>query len=214
MESRTRPWVIHDYDRRKFDLRGAVSRLLDCAPLESLKAEGKLPLFTIETDQQTSFHRSFYDGFADGVQDIYEALIADVIAPILPGPFCYQTTPTFRVHLKDNVAVGAFHRDSDYNHSPNERNFWLPLTPAWDTNTVWILGDDGTYRCANALPGQIVQFDAANTMHGNYPNDTGATRVSFDFRCIPLDEYEDTQAKTVDAGRHLVIGDYFKAYGK
>jgi hypothetical protein len=115
------------------------------------------------------------------------------------------------VHLKDNVAVGEFHRDGDYNHPQGERNYWLPLTPAWDTNTVWIeSGGPGSYRPANAVPGEFVQFDAVNTVHGNYTNDTGATRVSFDFRCIPLDDYEETEKVTVNAGRRLVIGDYYK----
>jgi hypothetical protein len=123
--------------------------------------------------------------------------------------------PTFRVHLLDNVAVGEFHRDRDYNHQQGECNYWLPLTPAWDTNTVWIEdSSSGSHRPAIAVPGQLVQFDGVNASHGNYPNDTGATRVSFDFRCIALDDYEETAKTTVSARRRLVIGDYFKLYSE
>ena len=36
------------------------------------------------------------------------------------------------------MAVGEFHRDSDFGHDTHEVNFWLPFTDAYETNTVWI----------------------------------------------------------------------------
>jgi hypothetical protein len=208
-------WTLHSYDHRRFRFRQLVSGLLGSMPLEALAPREPLPMLTRESDQHTDYHRLFYASFDDLLLDVYERFIAEVIAPEFNGPFCYQSVPTLRVHLADNVAVGEFHRDRDYNHLQGERNYWLPLTPAWDTNTVWIEDpSSGTCRPANAIPGQMVQFDAVNIRHGNYPNDTGATRVSFDFRCIALDDYVETGRTTVNSGRRLVIGDYFKVLGK
>jgi hypothetical protein len=50
--------------------------------------------------------------------------------------------PPSRVHLPNNVAVGAKHRDFDYNHPEGEINFWLPVT----TGEYAIKGDAGDDR--------------------------------------------------------------------
>jgi hypothetical protein len=90
------------------------------------------------------------------------------------------------VHLPDKVAVGTIHTDAQYHHPRGEETFWVPLTPAHDTNTVWIADDDDVLRPANVEPGQIVQFSAVTRRHGNQVNVTGRSRVSFDFRCLPV----------------------------
>jgi hypothetical protein len=209
-----RLWKIHEYDRRRHTLREIVSSLLEEAPLEALGgAQYRPPRFSREQDQSTPYHRRFYQEFDRVIRPRYEALIDEIIAPIVSEPFCFQMVPTFRVHLPDNVAVGEFHRDADYAHLAGEQNFWLPLTAAWDTNSVWIEDPETTRLWAvSAFPGQIVQFDALNLMHGNLLNDTGSTRVSFDFRCIPLRVYVPKGGTSVNVGRRLEIGDYYKIY--
>lgn len=46
-----------------------------------------------------------------------------------------QTVPVFRVFLPEHLAVGPRHRDESYHEQPNEINFWLPLTDAFDSNS-------------------------------------------------------------------------------
>jgi hypothetical protein len=109
------------------------------------------------------------------------------------------------------------HCDADYWHGPNEVNFWLPLTRTFGTNTgaavrsvvcirawtkpslperlptithaVWSescpgLGDFHPFELTQ---GQMMQFFGNRCAHYTVPNDTAATRVSIDFRVIPME---------------------------
>jgi hypothetical protein len=168
-------------------------------------------LFSRENDQSTTWHRLFYRGFAEHVEAAYFRLVAEVIRKRYREPIAYQRIPTFRVHLPGNVAVGEFHRDRDYGHSPHEENYWLPLTRAWGTNTIWIESapDREDYQPVALSYGQILLFDGANLKHGNQVNTTERTRVSMDFRVVPLSKYEDSDRKTINTGMRFAIGGYF-----
>jgi hypothetical protein len=145
---------------------------------------------------------------------LYSLFIEDFVSTLFTESFCVQTVPTFRVHLPNNLAVGEFHCDKDYNHAVGEINFWLPLTPCSDSNSIWIEQEigNGNYRPISSRAGQVVVFDAVRLRHGNVLNKTGATRVSFDFRCIPLSLYEFRDARSVNTGARLVLGDYFSLF--
>lgn len=209
--ARTFAPTIYSYPSAEFDLPGAVAEVLGVPRLEHLGTGLTFERFTRERDQSTGFHERFYDAF-DDIRALYRRFVDDVVSPIIGEPFCFQRVPTFRVHLPGNVAVGEFHTDGDYNHPVGERNFWVPLTKAWGTNTVWIetsLGRGDCQPIPQLSPGQFLSFDAVRWRHGNAPNDTGATRVSFDFRCIPLSQYSPSDGCSVNTKKRLVIGDYF-----
>lgn len=180
--------------------------------LSSLGSESSYGRFQRETDQSTDYHKRFYASF-DKISGLYRRFIDEVVGPLIGEPFCFQRIPTFRVHLPGNVAVGEFHRDADYSHPEGEINFWVPFTEAYDTNTVWIekaLGS-GEYAPAPPLsPGQFLVFDAVRWKHGNVANETGVTRVSFDFRCIPMSQYREVDARSINTNQRLTIGDYFE----
>jgi hypothetical protein len=206
-------WGVHAYPSR-YDFVSLVNRIFDTEDLAALGSDGA-PSETSPrpySDQSTSYHQMFYRAFPKLLESAYRELVRD-IAPAIIGTdrLCYQAVPTLRIHMLGHVAVSEFHRDKDYNHQVGEVNFWLPLTPAWDTNTVWVesVPGRGDYRPVNLSPGQVYVFDGVNLRHGNKPNTTGATRVSFDFRCLPLDQYVDHGLRSVNAGRRMAIGDYF-----
>ena len=169
------------------------------------------PLFRRDNDQSSEFHRRFYARFAKDVEPAFRELVHEIIRPRYPEPIVYQRIPTFRVHLPHNVAVGEFHRDRDYDHSPSEENYWLPFTAAWGTNTIWIESAPGADDCqpVEVHHGQILKFDGANLKHGNHVNDTSYTRVSMDFRIIPKSRYQDSDRKTINTGMRFAIGGYF-----
>lgn len=204
--------TIEKYDLVKFDFVTALREMFHVADLGTLGQDAQVALLTPATDQSTEYHRTFYDAFDDAVADLFRAFVAEFVPTVLgTTEFCFQRSPTFRVHLPGNVAVGEFHADRDYHHQNGEVNFWVPLTPVWDSNSLWIeesLGSD-TYKPVTLEPGELLVFDAVNWRHGNVTNDTGSTRVSFDFRCVPLRSYVPSDLKTVSAGRSLRIGDYF-----
>jgi hypothetical protein len=167
-----------------------------------------VPLATRQRDQGTALHRQFYDSFSGSLARAYLDLVRDVADRCFDEPLLYQRVPTFRVQLPDNVAVGEFHTDGDYNHQVGELNFWVPLTRAWGTNTLWLADEDGR-RSVDLDPGSIFVFDGVRTRHGNLVNRTDFTRVSIDFRILPIREYRPNSKKSVSAGRTLDIGDYF-----
>jgi hypothetical protein len=144
-----------------------------------------------QTDQTSAWHRQFYDSF-DVVADIYRDLIEHEVREYMAEPFYFQALPTLRVHLPGELGGSEFHTDRQFGHPLGELNFWLPLTRAWGTNSVWIerdVGDD-VFVAAEAVPGEIVVFNAVELRHGSTVNETRRTRVSFDFRCIPVDDFE------------------------
>ena len=204
--------ATHRYDRAEHDLVGLVAAALGASALETLGHREPQPLLTRGTDQATPFHRRFYESFSS-LADAYERFVREVAGPIIGEAFCYQTIPTFRIHLPANVGVGTIHTDADYNHPAGEVNFWVPLTRAWDTNTLWIeraRGGGDLAPLPPVGPGQVVVFDAVGWRHGTMRNSTGSTRVSFDFRCIPLSRYQPTDARSENTNQRLVIGDYFR----
>ncbi|GAA4195451.1 hypothetical protein [Microbispora amethystogenes] len=204
--------VIYDYDAARFDFGDILRKIYDVDDLARLRPEGELEVMTWKTDQSTDFHAKFYEAFEAELKPLYREFVAAFVPGVLgTEEFCFQQVPTFRVHFPGNVAVGDFHRDRDYNHGDGEVNFWVPFTPAYDTNSVWIereLGS-GDYRPMTVDPGQVLVFDSVDWSHGNKINETGSTRVSFDFRCIRLSDYNPSTLRTVDAKRGLWIGDYF-----
>jgi hypothetical protein len=116
------------------------------------------------------------------------------------------------VQLPDNLAVGDYHRDAEYCHPAGEVNCWLPLTRAAGSNSVYICEDDGELRRSiNAWPGDLVLFDAVNRRHGNEINRARCSRVSIDFRCLPVRLYRDTGARSVNMGCRFAPGDYYAA---
>jgi hypothetical protein len=198
------PTVIR-YDLGAHPFPAAVRTLLGGTPLTALGVAG-----TGSNDQDTDWHARFYAGF-ERIRGLYDALVREVVAPLHGEDLCVQAVPTFRVHPPRGRAVREFHRDSDYNHQPGIVNYWLPLTPASGTNSIWIESepDSGRFAPAELGPGDLLRFDGARLRHGNLVNDTGSTRASFDFRVLPLREYRDDGLSTVTAGRRLRLGDYY-----
>ena len=214
----------HTYDPKKYNFLQIVKDLFECSDLQDLHT--KLPsniqykeLHKIGEDNKTWFHRIFYKPINDGDSDfqrLYDRFIVEVVSKFIDGKkFLYQKTPTFRVHIPDNVAVGGWHKDSDYNHPDGEVNFIVPLTKAYDTNTIWSETAPGLEDFNPFIMdvGEIVQFNGNRCLHGNKTNATGVTRISFDFRIIPYHAYiPDTSLKSIAADRQFIIGDYYALY--
>lgn len=164
-------------------------------------------------DQNTTAHALFYHQF-DLIRPLYEKFIETQIMPLFDDDLCVQTVPTFRLSMPGGMAVQEFHRDGDYHHQASTVNFWLPLTRAFATNTVWIESepDTGDFAPVNLDIGQYLEFDAIKLRHGNVPNETGVSRVSFDFRVIPRRHYHDTDLRTVTNDTRLALGSYYSLF--
>ena len=223
--------TYYHYDVEKYPFAKLVEELFESelTELHTLKKTTSSELHTNDNDDQTFFHDKFYSRLDSGWPEFTEAFdsfVKDIICPVLGvKEIIVQKGPSFRVQLPNNIAVGGnegdlpekygWHRDSDvnYNHPKSERNFLVPLTPAGDTASVWIEHYEGsnTFSPAIMRVGEFFRFNGATCVHGNKPNETGKTRVSFDFRVVLPDEYDPTfENKSKSGKQRFVIGGYYK----
>ena len=175
-------------------------------------------LFERQNDQSTIWHRCFYKMIREdkSFNDVYVKFLKDKIKPRFNEEIVYQNIPTFRVHLPGNISVGEFHKDKHYRdekwaNQVRELNYFLPLTKAYGTNTIWAETEEdlGDYREIRADYGECVEWCATKLTHGNKQNITRNTRVSFDFRVIPKSRYVESEHLTINTKIPFGIGGYY-----
>src|SRR6266550_8221295 len=110
-------YTTFDFDVSRFDFVSVVRSLFDGQALEDLH-EKHDELFKVSADSKTMFHQKFYDKYRAGWPEmlvLYRSFVGEVARTIeFSSPILYQKFPTFRVHLRGNVAVGAFHNDASF----------------------------------------------------------------------------------------------------
>ncbi len=193
--------MIHkNYDTKKYNFTSIVENMFKTKDLTNIHTTYKndYERFDVDSDQSTIYHKIFYEKMNEDFIPLYEDFISNVILSDYECSILFQKSPTFRISLPGNVAVGGYHKDSDYNHNSKEVNYFLPLTDAYDTNTLWYESSPGTgtYIPMNAKKGEYFIWDGANTMHGNKENKTGRCRISVDFRVIKYDDYNKESIKS------------------
>jgi ectoine hydroxylase-related dioxygenase (phytanoyl-CoA dioxygenase family) len=196
-------WTTFRYDTTDFPFAEVVSHILEEPNLDSLPAAPERA--TREQDQATQFHKVFYSRL-ETFLPLYESFLRKVLGSQLDTHFA-QAVPTFRVHLPGSVAVGEWHRDRDYGHDETELNYWVPLTPTFPENTLWI--ED---QPVIVTYGDVVVFRGAELRHGNVTNSTERSRVSFDFRTIPqraVPPSADEAPSSVNFGLPFALGGYW-----
>ena len=203
----------YSYDYTEYNFWAAMARIFRTAGLDRIGATeaDSIPLLSREADQSTPYHKMYYAAFEREVQPVYRRFVTNVIAPCMAGPFIYQKVPTFRISLPGNVAVGEFHTDGDYSHQEGEVNFWLPVTNAGGSNSVYVETYPGSkiMEPASLILGEVMVFDAVRSRHGNHINTTDRTRVSIDFRVILKSVFKPSGLRSVNTGTPMDIGGYF-----
>lgn len=208
----------YSYDTTKYNFGEKIKELYNISNLDKIhdEWEGAIKydvLDDVETDQRTVYHKHFYDNVAStNWYPLYEEFIRDIVQEIVGEPIYFQKIPTFRVHQPKNLAVAAYHKDSEYSHSVYEMNFFLPLTDAFGNNTIWAETevDKGDYQPMEAKYGEMWYWNGATLKHGNKLNDTGKSRVSVDFRIIPISKYQDEGKQSITNHTKMVLGEYWK----
>ena len=192
---------IYDYDPDLYKIQSQIMDLFSVDDLQEINIlrPDLMPggdfykNHVLSNDVDMSFHKIFYKKMnSPWVEflDEYEKFIFENVPQIIGESFLYQKTPSFRIHLPDMMAVSEYHCDTDenYNHPIGEINFIIPLTDMWDTNAVWAETErmKGDYRPMNTNFGQLLKFNGNMCRHGNKTNKTSKTRMSFDFRVLPI----------------------------
>lgn len=201
-----------EYDLARYPFPQIVHMLLDAGELQQLHttvaAQQWLNGMVSNNARAYAVRRNAYDKRfkeidpfkqAKPLQECYLRFLREVVAPLIeahvPGgssEMLYQAQPNFRCHLPGTGHLLVHrHRDADYHHQPNELNIWLPLTPCQGSNTLWSESSPGLgdYRPFELVPGQCMLFWGHQCSHYTVPNETGVTRVSIDFRVVPLSFY-------------------------
>ena len=205
------------YDILKYNFAKEIESLYKITNLEMIHEEWESSreydlLDSVKEDQQTVYHKHFYNNVSSTQWfNMYELFIRDVIRPLFSETILYQKIPTFRVHQPFNIAVAAFHKDSDYSHSKFEVNFFLPLSRAFGNNTVWTESAPGKkdFSTIERNFGDVWMWNGANLLHGNKVNDTEISRVSVDFRVLPMSKYIENDKTSVSNNTKMIIGCYY-----
>jgi hypothetical protein len=199
------------YNTDSYPFLEALTLIFGIKDLSSAHTYSEFELLRRENDQKTIFHRKYYDNF-ELIKPIYEDFIRFEIVPIFGQALVYQKIPTFRIQIPNNVGVGEWHKDKQYNHNQAEINFFLPFTRAWDTNTIWAESeeDKGDFTPIVCDYGEFVQWRGVSLTHGNKINQTNASRVSVDFRIIPLSQWIPTDGSAINTGVKFDIGGYYE----
>lgn len=207
------------YNVVEYPFRILIEEALGHEELEQLHTHYVYEPFTMENNSDTELHNRFYGKVRSGWTDfetLYDQFVEEIVAPILGHRnFIYQSLPTFRVHLVGNWVVPDFHSDSQpgFNHPDGEINFQVAVTNMYGTNATWCesvpgLGD---YNPMEIDANQFTIFNGNKCRHGNMINDTPHTRVSFDFRILPLDKYTPDMSKASGTRRmRFIVGEYYK----
>lgn len=191
-----------------------LERLHEILPEEHRSIE----LVTPETDNSTWFHKKFYEKinleWPEFINE-YKRFLAQEIVPVIGNnKFIYQAKPTFRVQVPNNKSVGDFHRDYDYNHPLGEINFVIPITDMNDTTAIWTETIPGLkdFYPINVKDDSFFAFNGNMCLHGNKINLTQKTRVSFDFRVLPISMYDSAiDKKSITYSKRMIVGEYYES---
>lgn len=192
----------------------------------------------VSTDQHSCFHRMFYRDESKEFEEfksLYLKFVQDIILPLFHksegNEFVVQTFPTFRTQVPNMTALGenrhfikeqpeslpleaiGYHCDSQYLHPPSEINFILAITKMFDTNTIMVETHPDSEKFVPVTQdlSQVFSFYGNKCHHFNLPNKTGKTRISFDFRVIPMSRFDfEDYNKSLTQGKAFKIGDYYQ----
>lgn len=206
-----------------FDTNAAPIRELFLDRANELLADERKPLADLSqlatvVDEQSvgSLYGEFY-GMMDDEPFLayYRKIVEDAVSPLFDDPFRFQRKPGIRIHLP-NVLTVQFHTDEWYGHGADVVNFWMPLTDAFDSNTLFIASLEDSLVEVQRLEAEKATINSdlakiagpllsgygklhvfnARCVHGSQTNCTGQTRVSIDFRVLPAGA--DAGLKSID----------------
>ena len=196
--------IIFEYDEGRYPFRSAVCAALGLASLDGI--DDAEPEWHIDgsgnrvnrlqvrwnADRDRRGRHVPDDAYA-AFDAAYRRFVCEVVAPGLGGGrVLFQRAPTLRVMSPARpggpppAVMSRLHCDMDYHHQPSELNFWLPLTPVFGGNSLWVESAPGRgdFAPLEMRPGQCCRFYGNRCRHQTLPNDTGRTRVSLDFRAL------------------------------
>ena len=207
-----------------YNLSSEVSLALNTNDLSLLhqNTDEVYSIRNVSNDDQTCFHKQFYTRLNSGWYDfifLYHTLILEIKKFYkIHTELIFQKTPSFRVHLPGNLAVGEFHTDSKYNHPEGELNVSVPLTDAKSPRAILIQANDDcgnpTFVDMSCEHGELTLFNGNTLLHGNRVNTSSLTRVSFDFRLMTKSDYDriGQHKRSLGQNAKFTMGEYYSKF--
>ena len=209
--------------KTSFQLCSSIRRFFatsfDVENLEELHKNRVLKLLESGTDQASPFHQAIYREFD---KDTNSPLISeyrklclewlDELHCVYEHEWAIQRYPSVRIHMPGNVSVFEFHRDSDYNHQLGEVNHFLSVTASRQSAALHVEENLGwnDFAPLELAAGESAILNTSAYKHGDYINNEEYTRVSLDFRGIPLYLLKDLGGKvSLSKKKALDDTDYF-----
>lgn len=231
------------YDVTVFDFAGEIRRLLvdkgviqpkqQTLPLEQLHAILSEDKKALDESELNGVSRAFYDTDDRFVQ-LYYRFVREVIAPLFEADLYFQATPTIRFQFPYQAGFTwkpRIHTDIMLGHPPHEVNIWIPLTRAYETNSMMIAHVDDSMlllreldfdfatfayrmqrdsafwqRCASVCQPVTLEYGSflmfdPRCLHATQYNTTPHTRVSIDVRIIHRENMEGMRLVYRGTGR-------------
>lgn len=177
-------------------------------------------------DSESQYHKIFYKEIKKSnseLRNTWELFLANEVINHFPSSnsLLVQKLPNIRIHIPNGLAVKRWHCDSDQDHKHplGEINSVIPLTNMFDTNSIWRESspEEGDFKPFDLKVGEIIYWNGNTCIHGNKINKSLKTRISFDFRVLNRDKYNEyvanpynTQNSTATMGTKFIIGEYYK----
>ena len=179
----------------------------------------------------SDLHIKFYDYIKsnDEFKRLYCNFIKDIYKHFFPDEkfMIFQTFPSVRFQFEKSVTIPP-HKDSDSlsNHPIGEKNFLLPITEMFNTNTIWIESkpDLKDFQSIFLKPGDLFYFNGNMCTHFNKQNFENKLRISLDFRIMLYDDYinylntadlKKTNPRDLQRKREptlMLIGKYYQCF--
>lgn len=217
--------IVNNYDKSKYDFRMYIKECfnVEIDKLDQLHELGISLGYNYDVhkefgpDTQTWYHETFYKYIKSdkgkNIKNMYDNLIKDVILPYLNlKEALVQKFPSFRIQLPNNVAVAKCHCDSELGHPYGEINFTYSITDMFDTNTIYIEKTTGSKDFIQ-MPLQAnnnISFNANQNLHYNEINITGKTRLSMDYRILPINYIPKQETSSHSTNTKFIDGEYYK----
>ena len=210
---------IYKYNKASFSFQEYFRNLYGLEDLSQIhNIHESSIVFDMSNNSDTLLHKMFYTDMKNEGSEfikLYNNFINTYVRESLGFNFIYQKLPTLRLHFDNNWATPEFHVDTQdgYFHPHGEINFIVPMTECFGNNSVWIESEPskGDYHPVKMEPGDLLSFSGGTHKHGIKMNDTSKSRISFDFRIMPLSKYDPTFSKSsATRSTKFIIGEYYK----
>ena len=114
-----------------------VDRLNSVAPPSKHISELEKLHTKYEREEIAGLYQTLYAFVAEPeFQTLYREFIREYVFGVVGTTGSFQGRPGIRIHPPNGKTV-QFHCDEWYGHGPDVINFWMPLTRAFSTNTLF-----------------------------------------------------------------------------